>query len=300
MANLVKDSFVLMRNVTNLLNVPESTLKSYEKEENSPRHIFTFLKQRERQIKNHFTKKRIFNFIADKVERESLHVVNFERYILPVTYSPTARAMIINLKPFDVEEFVDLSPANAYALLVYAYCFESLVTSRVKVPDAFAKPIIDYMTSLFIKVFGKELGLLGIYASGIPRLKFLFACYILSAFFGESTNMGMFRKAAKFAPYEYTQDKDILMKFDYSRIDHFLNALSELKVAPGIKLYGFTAKLVNFFTASFLPAMEDLSRFISIMTTSDIKGSTVIRSFMYTYNEKAFERIMEISRKVFR
>jgi hypothetical protein len=208
--------------------------------------------------------------------------------------------MIVNLKPYDVDELIDLSPSNAYALLVYAFCFAQLTSKKVKINESFAKPIVDYLLSMFVKVYGKEYGLLGIYASGIPKLKFLLACYILSAFFGNQTNIALLRKAERIAPYSYRDEESQMMTYDFQRIDQFLKCLSDLKVMPGVKTYGFASKLYRFFGDSFLPAIEDLSRFISVLVTSDIKGATISRSFLYTYNEKAFDRIMEIARKVFR
>lgn len=297
---VIKDKFVLMKNVDNLLKVSKNELAAYEKEENSPRNVFIFLNQREKQIKNHFTKKRIFQFISDVKAREDLSIVAFDRYLLPVTYSPSLKKMIINLKPMDVEEILDLSPQNVYALLVYAFCFSQLVNKSVKVPDIYAKPIIDFWLSMFVKVFGREYGLLGIYASGIPKLKFIIACYILDAFFGKGTNINLLRNASKYAPYEYHQEKDQFLKYDFSKIDEFVKALSELKVMSGVKLYGFTTHIYRYFGATFLPALEDLSRFISIMATSDVKGSTVVRSFLYTYNETAFDRILEVPKRIFR
>lgn len=296
---VIKDKFILMKNVDNLLTVSKNALASYEREENSPRNVFTFLKQREKQIKNHFTKNRIFKLISDIREREDLSIVAFDNYLLPVTYSPGIKKMIVNLKPMDVEEIVDLSPANAYALLVYAFCFAQLVNGSVKVPDVYAKPIIDFLLSMFVKVFGREYGLLGIYASGIPKLKYIIACYILASFFGLKGEAGL-RQATKYAPYEYGPEKKELLQYDFSRIDEFVKALSELKVMSGVKLYGFTTHIYKYFGATFLPALEDMSRFISIMATSNIKGATVVRSFLYTYNETAFDRILEIPKRIFR
>ena len=174
---VIKDVFKLIKNTPNILNVSDNILQKYQKEENSPRQIFTFLKQREKSIKKHFTNKTIFNLIGNTKQREMIKVVKFDQYILPVTYSPSSDSIIINLKPLDVEEIVDLSPNNLYALLVYGYAFRQFI-KRVKIPDKYAGPIIAYLLSTFIKLFGKEYGLLGIYASGIPKLKFFIACYV--------------------------------------------------------------------------------------------------------------------------
>lgn len=296
---VIADKFKLIKNAPNILNVSESILQKYQIEENSPRHIFTYLKQREKSIKNHFTKKKIFDLIEDIKEREKIKVVTFDEYNIPVTYSPSADSMIINLKPMDVSEITDMSHLNLYALLVYAYAFRQFI-KKVKIPDNFASVIVAYYLSVFIKLFGKEYGLLGIYASGIPKLKFMIACYILAKFFGMSINENLLKKAAAIAPYDFKEERQALLKYDYTDITQFVRALSDMRVLPGIKVYGFTAKFFRFLDISFMPALEDLSRFICILLTSDIKGSTVVRSFLYTFNQSAYDQTIEMSKKAFK
>lgn len=296
---VIKDTFKLIKNTPNVLNISDNVIQKYQKEENSPRQIFTFLKQREKSIKNHFTKKKIFDLIENVKEREIIKVVRFDQYILPVTYSPPSDSIIINLKPLDVEEITDLSPNNLYALLVYGYAFRQFI-KKVKIPDTVAGPIIAYYLSVFIKLFGKEFGLLGIYASGIPKLKFFIACYILASFFNYSINDRLLKRAATYAPYDYKDEKMAILNYDFSDISQFIRALSEMKVLAGIKVYGFTTKVYRFLDLSFMPALEDLSRFVCILLTSDIKGSTIVRSFLYTFNQSAFDQVIEISKKAFK
>ena len=81
---VIKDKFELLNKIPNLLNVPASSLKTYEAEENSPRHIFTFLTLKQKHIK-HFSKDKIFKFIGNVQERENIKVVTFEKYPLSVT-----------------------------------------------------------------------------------------------------------------------------------------------------------------------------------------------------------------------
>jgi len=297
---ILKENFKLIKDTPNLLNISSNIISTYEKEENDQRNVFVFLKQREKSIKNHFTKKTIYNLIEDINKRKDIRVVNFENYMLPVSYSPPSKSMIINLKPIDVEEITELSPNNLYALLVYTYCFRALAAKKVKIPETYAQPIVDFFLSLYIKVFGKEYGLLGIYATTIPMLKYLVACCVLSSFFGYKNDKKLYRKASALAPYNFKDDIDQLKKYDFSDITYFIKSLSDFKVMPGIRVYGFTAKLHRFLGLTFLPALEDLSRFISILLTSNIKGSNIVRSFLYTYNEKAFNKILEIAKKVFR
>ena len=73
---VIKDKFELLNKIPNLLNVPPATLKTLELEENSPRHVFTFLTLKQKHIK-HFSKDKIFKFVGNLEERENIRVVDF-------------------------------------------------------------------------------------------------------------------------------------------------------------------------------------------------------------------------------
>ena len=297
---VIQDKFKLIREASNILNVPEVILNRFQEAENNPRNIFTFLKQRERSIKAHFTNDKIFRLIENIKEREMIKVVTFDDYILPVSYSPVADAIIINLKPFNVKEISEFSPNNLYALLVYGYAFRKFIKDT-KVPDNFAGTVISYFLSLFVKLFGKEYGLLGIYASGIPKLKYMIAVYILCSFFGYPINDKLLRKATTFAPYDFRAERTALLQYNYRDIKEFIKALSETRVFPGIKLYGFTAKVHRSLEISFMPALEDLSRFICILLSADIKGSTIVKSFISSaYNQSAYDQTLVIAKRAFK
>jgi hypothetical protein len=295
---IIKQKFKLINNVENYVKIRKNTLKSYEREENSPRHIFTFLNLKQRSI-NHFAKNKIFQFIADKKQRSYLQVVNFDKYPLSVTYNVPTRGMVINLKPLDAEEIASLSPNDLYAAVLYAYAFEKLVTGQFKVPDIYAQPIVNFLTSMFVRVFGKDYGLTETYAGSIPKLKFLLSCYIHASFFGYKTNENLLRKAMNAAPYNYKEEQSELLKYDYSDITEFLKALSDFKVMPGIKVYGFTTKIFRFFKIDMLAALEDLSRFLCVILMSSVTGSSIVPSFISKYNEREYKKLIELTRKIF-
>jgi len=294
---LIKEKFKLINNVENIISVRKNTLSSYEREENSPRHIFAFLNLKQKSI-NHFAKNKIFQFISNKRERNTLTVVNFDKYPLSVSYNKKTRAKIINLKSLDVEEIASLNPNDLYAAVLYAYTFERLVTGKSKVADLYAQPIVNFLTSMFVRVFGKQYGLTETYAASIPKLKFLLACYVYGSFFGHKTNEHLLRKASGIAPYNYKEDQEKLLKYDYSDITQFLKALSELKVMPGIKIYGFTTKMFRFFKIDMLAGLEDLSRFLCVILISSITGSSLVPSFISKYNEKEYKKLIDLTRKI--
>lgn len=297
---VIKNEFELLNRTPNLLNVPSSTLKSYEQEENSPRHIFTFLTLKQKNIK-HFTKDKIFKFIGDVQERETLRVVNFEKYPLTVTLNGSSKDIVINLKPFDIEDIASLNPNDLFASIVYGYGFSKLITKQVKIGDIYAKPIIEFLTSMFVRVFGKEYGLTEIYSTGIPKLKFLLSCYIFASFFGQANDASLLRKASSTAPYNYQDEMRQILSYDYSSITQFLKALSDLKVMPGVKPYSFTTKIYRYFGINMLAALEDPSRFLMAIVCASIGGSKVVPTFISTkYNERAFSQLIELAKKVYR
>jgi len=295
---IIKDSFRLVSGAPNLFKVSESIVKSHQQEENNPRHVFAVIELKKNSIK-HFTNSVIFDLIKNKVKRESIQVVKIDSYPLPVSYNPPTRGMIINLKPFEVNEISNMNPNDLYASLVYAYAFRGLVTKKFKISESHANIIVKYLLSFYVQVFGKEYGLVGIYASGIPKLKFLVACYILSSFFGYKTGKKLFSKASSIAPYLYANEFDQLMKYNFYYIEEFIKATSELKVMPGLTITIFTSKLYRFFGINILPAIEDCSRFFSVFLISSIPGSRLIPRTLYKYNEKEYFKLVEIMRRMF-
>lgn len=296
---IIKDSFRLVSGAPNIFNVSESVVKAHQIEENNPRNVFTFLEQRKKSIK-HFTVPVIFDLITNIKKREIIQVVNIDSYPLPVSYNKPTDGLIINLKPIQVQEIASMSPNDLYALLVYSYCFRQLVTKKNKISESYIKTIINYLLSFFVQLFGKEYGLVGIYSTGIPKLKFLIACYVLGSFFGYKTDKNMFVKASSVAPYMYSNEYDQLVKYDFYYIEQFINALSDLKVMPGFSITKLTSKVFRFFGVNMLAALEDCSRFFSVILTSTIPGSRIVPRFLFKYNEKEYYNIIEITKGLFK
>lgn len=293
----IKDSFKLVSNVPNILNLSESVLRSYYMEENSPRHVFAILELKKNSIV-HFTTKKIFGIVSNIKKRDAIQIINFD-YPLPVSYNSPTKGMIINLKPFEVKEISNMSPNDLYAALVYAYSFSQMVTKKFKVSPSYAKIVVNYLLSFYVKAFGRKYGLVGIYALGIPKLKFLIACNILTSFFGHAVNKSLFMEAAKIAPYMYNNEIDQLMKYNFSEIDQFIKAVSDLKVMPGLTIALFTSTLYRFYGINMLVALEDCARFFSVILTSSVPGSRVVPRHLVQVNEKEYFKIIEVTRRMF-
>ena len=295
---ITKEKFKLVSNIDNILNISQNIIDKYTTEDNTPRHVFAVLDLKKNTI-NHFTKNKIFEWITNVKKRESIQVVTFDEYPLPVTYNIANKSNIINLKYFNVSDVASLNPSDLFASLVYAYTFENLITKKYKIQESHANIIVNYLLSFYVQVFGKEYGLVGTYARDIPKLKFLVACYVLSSFFGISSSKSLFQKASTIAPYLYKEEIDDLYKYDFFKIEDFILSVSDLKVMPGLTISKYTAKLYRFFGINILPAMEDCSRFFSVILTSSVSGNKIAPKFLFKYNQKEYERLIEIIRRLF-
>ena len=296
---IVKEKFDLIRGIDNVLHMsaPEIERASIEI---GPRKVFVILDLMKNRI-SHYTKEKVFNKVTNLSEREFIHVVNLPNYPLPVSYNVPTKSMVLNIAPFGVDDLETNKPGpfNLYALMVYAIVFSDLIAGKVKVTDRYAKVIADYLVSVFIRLFGKQYGLLGSFSTQIPKLKFLVNLYVLESFFGLK-GVGAYKKAATASAYNFKEIAPQLTGYDLSNINNLISALSDFGIMPNMNRHLFAAKFLRFFGINVMPALEDCSRFVATITTSDIKGSNVISTHLSKYNEKEFGKILEISKVIFK
>jgi len=298
---VVKDKFILLKNVPNILHLSPTTIKAHSVSAGQ-RKVFVVLEMLQDRI-NHYTKDRVFNLISNQKKREkTLAIVKMPSYILPVSYNITTKQIVINITPFDTDDIYPTKPdpINVYSSIVYGICMMDIVSNKVTIPVSYFGSISSYLLSMFIRIFGKEYGLLGMYATEINKLKFLICCYILVSFFGSEMDKSVFTKASVAASFDYRELGDKLDKYDFTDIHDFIKSLSDLKVMPGINRFHFTERLYRFLGVGFLPALEDLSRFVSVLTVSAITGSNIVPTFIYSYNEGEFNKIIDISKGIFK
>lgn len=296
---IVKEKFDLLKGVDNILNLSASKLKSAEVEI-GPRKLFVVLDLMKTRI-NHYTKNGVFNLVSNLEKRKALHVVNLPTYSLPVSYNKPNKGQVINISPFGIDdvETTKPGPQNVYALMVYSIVFSDMVTGKFKLTDKHATPIVNYFVSVLLRLFGKEYGLLGSFSSKISLLKFLTNLYILGSFFGKS-GPSIYKRAAAASAFDHRPVVDKLKRYDFKNINDFILSLSEMGVMPNLTRHTFTAKVLRQFGFNFLPALEDCSRFVATLATSDVKGSNVVSTYLYKYNERDFNRVMEIPRTIFK
>lgn len=295
---VITDKFTLLKDIPNVINASSSSMSAYRVDEGIET-LHSILSLLEKRV-NHFTKNKVYQLLnSDKNEIEIAYIPS---YPLPVTYNRTTNQIIINLNPFNTKEISTMNPTarDLYGCLVYGICLKELST-RQSIPDKFAGHVTAYLLSVFIRIFGKEYGLIGTYSTQIPKLKFIISCYIYGAFFN-ITGDRAFKNSSIGNGYNYKEDIDLLKKFNFTDVNDFVKALDQLKALPGVSKYNFVSKILRMLTIHFIPAVEDCARFIAVLTTSNVPGITpaLSPSFYYRYNETEFEAIMQISKRIFR
>ncbi len=296
---VTKERFTLLKDVPNFMSFPSKSLAAAAVKGGADK-ISNVLDMIRSKV-DHFTKNRVYSILEGK-NLNRIVVVNIEDYVLPVSYNVPTKQILINLAPFGVADIYPTNPdpKNIYSCLVYGICLSDLLTKRVEINPKYYSIFSTFLLSVFIRLFGKEYGLLGTYASEIPRLSFLISCYVLASFFDE-VGEEAFRKASTAASFDYRPIEQELNRYNFKVIDDFINSLSDFRVMSGISRVGFTSKFLKILSLNFLPGLEDLSRFMSICSAATISGSTIVPTFLATkYNDTEFKKIIEITKPIFR
>ena len=295
---IVKDKFILLKDTPNILDLSPSVINANSNID-EVKNLVRMIRLVENRV-GHFTKKKVLDLVSDLSKAEqNVNISNLSKYPLPISYNIPTKSIVLNLNAFGVSEISRLEPRTLYGSLAYGICMKELYLKKSRVKDIYFAPISAFLTTLFVRAFGKEFGLMGAYATELPKLKFLIACYILSSFFGID-GKSAYKKAGSFVTYDYKEDIEKLNKYDFSKIDEFIKCLSEMRAMPGLTKHSFTAKILRFYSMNFLPALEDCSRFLASMTVINISGSGILPSFIYTYNLGEYNKILKMSQIIFR
>jgi hypothetical protein len=296
---IIKENFELIKGVPNILHMSRSELDEVSVDR-GPRKIFVMIDLNLNRIA-HYTKDRVYSFVSDiKLRDSKLHIVVLPDYSLPVSYNVPTDGVVINLAPLGLNDITDKPGIfDIYALLVYGITFRELASKNVKINERFYQPISNYFYSLLMKLFGKMYGLSGSFTYKINELKFLTSMYILESFFGDNEKKSK-QKAAVSSAFNYKQIEDSLSQYNFKTIEGYITSLSKTGVMPNINKHLFTKSIYDKLTFAFLPGFEDISRLVSIMTTSDLKSTSIVPTYISKYNERDFHSILEISKLIFK
>lgn len=295
--NTVKEKFSFLKNIDNVLHIPKNEIDSRSDELNI-RNMIRSIKMTENSI-THFSKNAVYrNFDSLETAQKNVHIISSDIYPLALSYNKPTNSIVLNLSFYNIDSVTNMSSKQLYSSLVYGECLRRLIDNKFEMKLNYAEPIINFLGSVFVRIFGKEFGLLGAYQSELPKVKFLLSTYIYCSYFGLK-DKDLYKHASSISGYDYRDIEHELHKYDFFIIDDFIKALSELNAMNGLTKYSFASKILRFLGLHFLCALEDCSRFMSLVASSSVSGSTLIPSFFYNYNKDAYNKILDICTSIF-
>ena len=250
---------------------------------------------------NHITNQNVMSIIKAGKMGKYIEFGILDGYQLPITYNKQSKKSLINIGFFHTTDISSSKPTDRqlYSCVTYSLIFHQLVNQKVKLSLEVGSAIINYYTSMFLSLFGKQYGLIGIYTNKIPKLKFLIACYVYANYFSMSGKK-LFLEARAVSGVDINKIEDQLYKFDFSKIGDFVKSLDTFDVFSGFNIYKFMSRVYNSFGISFLAAFEDINRLIPSMMICNIGGNDIIPAFIYKYNIKVFNSILTLNKILFR
>src|SRR4030042_5783760 len=293
----VKERFKLVTS-QNIIQLSKNDILRYSLPK-GPTKIASVLQMVEDKV-NHFTKARIYRYLSEKALYRTA-VLIIPDYPFSVSWNAPTNQIVINLHNFGIDDIYpnNPDPLNLYALMVYGISFSNLANGSVTISPNHYPPMAAFLFTLFIRLFGKEYGLSTSFSTELSKLYFLLQVYVLASFF-EVTGSEAYVKASISSMFDYKEYIDFLNNYDFKDTGHFVACLSDFKIMPGITKTKFSEKFWRYFGVDFLPALEDISRFISIMTCVSIPGSSIVPTYLAKkYNVSEFNKIMEISKVIF-
>lgn len=296
---MFKENFDLLKGVPNVLNLSSSVLEATALR-NGHEKISTVLNLTEKSI-NHFTKDKVMKFVNSKYFKNSVIITNLQNYNIPVTYNLKTKQIVLNLTPLEVDDIsaVKPDPRVVYSLIVYGLMFSYMIEKKIMISYKNTATISNYLLSMFVKIFGKKYGLVGAYSTEIPKVKFLTSLYILISFFDKPLDRITLNEASAMSQFNYRDMENELASYKFSTFPELIIALSETGAMPGLNKYNFTGDVLRPLGLNMLPAFEDLSRFVSIIMTSSIPGSTLIPGHISRYNESEYKNIVSMAMTLF-
>jgi len=295
---IVKKQFSFLKNIDNIISVSKNDIDR-ESDELNLRNLIRSVMMIQGST-NHFTSDVIYSLISSfETAQKNIHIINSDKYPLALTYNEPTGSIVLNMTFYNTDTITKMSSKEIYSALAYGECFRRLVTRKYDMKLNHAEPIINFLTTVFIRIFGKQYGLLGSFQSELSKVKFLLSTYIYQSFFGLE-GKDLYKAAAAISSFDYREIEEQLSKYDFYNIDNLVKSLSDFGAMKGLTKYDFAAKMLRFLGLHFICALEDASRFMALVTASNISGTSLVPSFFYNYNVTEYRKILEISKDIFK
>jgi len=299
---VVKDKFNLISTIDNIENLNKSQIDRMALE-NGVKKMYNSIRTTVVKSGDQFYARVISNISMQKKYGLTFYdfiPILYDNYKMAVVYNKPTKDILINISYYNVDDIYGNKPdpRTLISCIIYGFVLERIIEKKVNIHESFAGPIITFLNTAVLSIFGKNYGLIGAYSNRIPILKYLTACYVLCSFFGISGN-NLFEKAKQYANVDFRDDTSELSKYDFSNILHYIKVISDAHIMPGFNVHEFTNKIYRFLGIHFLAAFEDFSRFMALMTISSIAGNTFVPFSLKKYNQKEYNKIILTCKKLF-
>ncbi|GIU69224.1 MAG: hypothetical protein KatS3mg002_0460 [Candidatus Woesearchaeota archaeon] len=125
----IKEKFNLLVNVNNIFNVNPILLRPYIIEDGVNKIVSILEVNKSVIYHKHFDK------IINGIKKRDIKIVpiNYENYILPVSYNLKTNDIIINIHPLGVSDIssIEIDPRNLYALVLYGLIFRNSFYKKI-------------------------------------------------------------------------------------------------------------------------------------------------------------------------
>lgn len=287
---MIKETLTLLNNKPNIFDIPQATVDTFKIDDSDHEVFVSTAKIFMAKSKNHFTSKYVDFHV--KSDFRYIDIIRYTKYPLPAVYNKQTKRCILNLSAFGKRSVSNIGMRDVYTLVVYGHIC-SFLSAGVSIPLDGADHFAEYIIQMLLKIFAKSYGLTGPYVDKIYEFRFYTSLYVYMSFFGIDRDSAI-QKASHFAktdPKKLTID---LSKYDFTKIESYLAAMSDSEVTPGLNNYRFIDKMIRNFGTFNLPIFEDVMRFSATMIASSINGNSYFPPVLQMYNQKVWAKVNSI------
>jgi hypothetical protein len=285
---MLKQELSVLGNVQNVISVQQNLVDAHTITSDEKELFITSLNLFSNKNKSHI----MYPYVKKHIDNNFIKfdIVRMSKYALPITFNYTTKKVLINITSVGKRSIANIEPRDLFTLTVYGHSFANLILNSI--PSFLSEYCIDYMSSLFLKVFAKKFGLTGSYFELIPELRYILSVYMLVSFF-DILQKTAYVDAVKTSRFNLKKSDLKLDSYDFTKLSDFIKCLNKSGTLPGMNAYYFISTMSNNFSTINLPMFEDFSRFGSILLSSTVNQNSIATPRLRFINEDLYDRIIK-------
>jgi hypothetical protein len=263
----------------NIYTLSRNSLEPYIVDNNDVKYLHALIQTYEREKKTQFTS--LMNSWFDRCV-----VVKIPEYSLPGT-STINGTPIVNLSILNATYLSDYRPPDVYACFLYSILFANYIKNK-PFNKTLAEQVSLFIFNVFMARYGKQQGLIGSYASLIPKLRLLIVLYVYDCMFGIKADHTLITKMCN----TYGISKDSLkLDYDFSDPVSFITSIRENRIM-NMSENTFTTDIIKVSGVASIPMYEDISRLFSTILTTSISGNSIFINYWAKKAKSVYEKMM--------